>query len=320
MSVTALEAPPSGSPQDVPLSRNVPRPKSAYARRRELWGFLFVLPVILFLVLVILGPLLFGFWISLHSWNPLASLAEAKWVGLKNYQYLLTIDKRFLPSLVNSFYYAIARVIGNVILGLGLALLMNYPKLKGLRVWRIALFLPMATSPVVLAQIWANMFHKDFGIINAFTGLAGFPAVGWLVNPDTALAAVIIMGTYQFVGYYAIIYLAGLQGIQEELLEAACLDGASGWQKFWYITFPLLQPVTAFVTVISTINGLQVFDLVYTSTGGGPADATNTVVLQMYKTVFVNSRAGQGAAMAFILFAIVMVLSIIQLRLLKDRS
>jgi len=303
------------------VAPNQPRPgrRISIAQRRERWGFLFVLPVTLFLLIVILGPLLFGFWISLHSWNPLASLTEAKWVGWRNYEFLLTLDKRFLPSLINSGYYAVARVIGNVVIGLALAMLMNYPKLKGLRFWRVALFLPMATSPVVLGHMWANMFHKDFGILNTITGFLGFPAVGWMTNPDTALIAVIIMGTYQFVGYYAIVFLAGLQGIPEEYAEAASIDGANGWQQFWYITLPQLTPVIAFVTVMSTISGLQVFDLVISSTDGGPADATNTVVLQMYKTVFVNGRAGQGAAMAFILFAILMALSVIQLRLLREQ-
>jgi multiple sugar transport system permease protein len=219
--------------------------------------------------------------------------------------------------LTNSLIYAVTRVISNVVLGLALALLMNNKRLKGIRIWRVALFLPIATSPAVLAKIWQALYHKDFGIINAGLEFVGIPGLGWLTNPTTALFAIIIIAMYQYVGYYAIIFLAALQGIPEELIDAGKVDGASALQLFWNITLPYLRPVISFVVVISTIFGLQVFDIVWATTRGGPANSTNTVVLHMYKTVFVNGRAGQGAAMAFMLFAIIMVLAIFQLRLLR---
>jgi multiple sugar transport system permease protein len=275
---------------------------------------------VLFLALVVLMPLTLGFWLSLHSWSPIAGLDSARWVGPGNYSYLLTIDPRFKSALQNSVVYAIARLVGNVVLGLAVALLMNDRRIWGLRGWRVALFLPMATSAAVLGKVWATLFHKDFGILNTALRLFGIPSIGWLTNPSSALLAVIIMGTYQFTGYYTLIFLAGLQGIPEDLLEAARVDGANALRCLWYVTLPLLRPVIAFVVVMSTIGGLQVFDLVYSSTGGGPADATLTVVLQMYRTVFVFGRAGQGLAMAFMLFAIVIVLSIFQLWLLRQKT
>jgi ABC-type sugar transport system permease subunit len=288
-------------------------------RRRNLWGLAFVSPGIIYLLVILIGPLLFGLWISTQKWNPIADLSTAKWVGLANYKYSLTLDQRFLPSLKNSGIYALSRLGTNLVIGLGIALLMNSRRLRGLRAWRIALFLPMATSPVVIAKIWTSAFHKDFGALNVFLNALGLPSLGWL-NPDLALLSVIIMGTYQFTGYYAIILLAALQGIPDELIDAAKVDGASGLRMLWHITLPLLRPVIAFVVVMSTISGLQVFDLVYASTDGGPADATLTTVLYMYRTVFVYGRAGQGAAMAFVLFAIIMVLAVFQLRLLRHQD
>lgn len=293
---------------------------SRVVQRRNRWGPVFVLPAVLFLTLVVLVPLAFGFWLSLHKWNIMASLDTAAWVGVDNYRYLLTVDPRFKPALQNSAIYAVARLVANVVLGLGLALLMNSRRIWGLKAWRVALFLPMATSPAVLGKIWATLYNKDMGILNAALNRFGLPSIGWLTNPSSALWAIIIMGMYQFVGYYAIILLAGLQGIPEDVLEAARVDGADGLRSLWYVTLPLLRPVIAFVVVMSTIGGLQVFDLVYSSTGGGPANATVTVVLQMYRAVFVYGRAGQGVAMAFLLFAIVIVLAMFQLRILRHQS
>ncbi len=285
-----------------------------------MWGLLFVLPAVLYIFVIMVGPILFNFWLSLHKWNPLASLGDAQFIGLDNYEFILTVDQQFLPALRNSGLYAVSRVAGNVVVGLGLALLMNSKRLKGLKLWRIALFLPIATSPAVLAKIWAAMYHKDFGILNRFLELFGFESVGWLTNPDYALWAIIIIALYQYVGYYAIIFLAALQGIPDELIDAARVDGAGAVRLLWNVILPLLRPVIAFVVVISTIYGLQVFDLVWATTGGGPANATNTVVLHMYRNVFVNGRAGMGAAMSFVLFTIVMVLAVFQLKLLSRRA
>lgn len=289
-------------------------------RRRSLIGFLFVLPAVTFLFVVMILPIGFNLWLSLHKWNPLAELSTAEFINFANYNFILNVDTQFGPALGNSIIYAVARVIANVVFGLGLALLLSNKRLRGLKAWRIALFLPIATSPAVLAKIWQALYHKDFGIINAGLELIGVQGVGWLTHPQSALAAIIIMGIYQYVGYYAIIFLAALQGIPEELVDAGRVDGASGLRLLWHIILPQLRPVISFVVVISTIYGLQVFDLVWASTRGGPANATNTVVLHMYRTVFVNGRAGMGAAMAFVLFAIIMVLAVFQLRLLRQRN
>jgi ABC-type sugar transport system permease subunit len=273
-----------------------------------------------YLAIVMVGPIFFNFWLSLHKWNPLAELTDAQWIGFDNYKFILAIDQQFLPALKNSAIYAATRVIGNVVVGLGLALLMNARQLKGLKIWRIALFLPIATSPAVLAKIWMAMYHRDFGILNRFLGIFGFEPVGWLTNPDWALGAIIIIALYQYVGYYALIFLAALQGLPDELIDAARVDGATAARLLWHIILPLLRPVIAFVVVISTIFGLQVFDLVWATTRGGPANATNTVVLHMYRNVFVNGRAGMGAAMSFLLFGIVMVLAVFQLKLLGKQA
>lgn len=284
------------------------------------WGLIFVLPAVLFVAFIIVGPLFFNFWLSLNKWNPLAELSDAKWIGFKNYVYILTIDTKFKEALKISIFYAATRVIGSVSLGLILALLLNHRRLRGLKAWRIALFLPMATSKVVLSRIWYMIYDREYGILNTMLGVFDFQPVGWLTNPDFALPAIAIIGIYQSMGYNAILILAALQGIPDELIDAGLVDGATGPRMLWHIKLPLLKPVLAFVIVISTITGLQVFDLIWATTQGGPANATNSVVLHMYKNVFVNGRAGMGASMAFILFAFILAMSLIQLRLLRRQT
>lgn len=289
-------------------------------RKRKIWGILFILPAVLYIAFVTVGPLFFNFWLSLTQWNPLAPLSAAKFVGIANYRYLFTTDTQFPRSLINSFIFAAARLVLSVGIGLGLALLLNNKRLAGLRAYRVALYLPAAASAVVMSRIWQAMYNKNNGMVNQVIGLLGIKPIGWLTNPDYALLGIIIMSVYASIGYNAIVFLAGLQGIPEDVMDAAHVDGADGWRRLWHITLPLLRPVVAFVSVISIITGLQVFDLVWATTQGGPANATQSVVLLMYKNVFVNNRAGMGAAMAFVLFAIIVVLSIIQLRLLRQRD
>ena len=212
----------------LPNNRVQKASASPLARRKSLIGFLFVLPAVGFLFVVMILPIAFNFWLSLQKWDPLSDLSTAQFINFRNYDYILNIDTNFGPALGNSVIYAVARVISNVVLGLGLALLMSNKRLRGLKLWRIALFLPIATSPAVLAKLWQALYHKDFGIINALLGVVGIPGIGWLNNPSSALVAIIIMAIYQYVGYYAIIFLAALQGISEELLDAARVDGANG--------------------------------------------------------------------------------------------
>lgn len=300
-------------------------PKSHLLRHRTMWAYIFVSMPILGLFVFSLGPILFSGWVSLHDWNMISPVADMPWVGLDNYIYLITQDEVFHKALLNTFTFVIGGVGTNVILGLGFALLLN-SKLHGQKLFRILYFLPVITAPLALGVMFGYIFNRNYGLINSVLVAIGIPRQPFLASPYQALSVIIIMAIYQYVGYYIVIFVAGLQGIPQDYYDAASVDGANGWQSFWKITLPLLRPVMLFVVVTNTIGALQVFDLVYagTSSGagsaGGPANATMTVVLHMYNTAFKFSRMGRASAMAFILFAIILIITIIQLRVLRDRT
>lgn len=309
-----------------PFSRSTHWPRTGLMRRRVLWAYAFISLPILGLVVFFLGPILFTGWISLHDWDMLSPVAEMPWRGLENYLYLLGQDAVFRKALVNSFEFAIAGVAVNTVLGLSLALLLN-SHIRGRTIWRVIYFLPVISAPLALGVIFAFMFNRNYGLINDILVAIGIQRQPFLSNPSQALMVVILIAIYEYVGYYIVIFLAGLQGIPQDYYDAARVDGAGRWQEFWTITLPLLRPVMLFVIVTNTIGALQVFDVVFAATGvggatsaGGPANATMTVVLYMYTTAFTFSRAGRASAMAFILFVIILLITIVQLRLLRDRT
>ena len=294
-------------------------PKSPLMRRRMLWAYIFVGAPILALIVFLLLPIIFSGWVSLHRWDMLSPVNEMPWRGLDNYIFLLTKDPVFIKSLGNTFLFAIGGVGANVILGLGFALLLN-SQIRGRTVWRVLYFVPVITAPLALAVMFSFIFDRNFGVANSIITLLGGQRQPFLTGPDQALLTLIFIAVYQFVGYYIVIFLAGLQGIPEDYYHAAQVDGAGKLQQFRYITLPLLRPVMLFVLVTNTIGALQVFDLVFATTGGAPANSTMTVVLYMYNTAFKFSRMGRASAMAFILFGIILVITVIQLRFLSDRT
>jgi multiple sugar transport system permease protein len=300
--------------------------KGGLMRQRTLWAYVFVLAPLLGLLVFFIGPILFTGWVSLHDWNMIAPPAAMDWRGLDNYTYLLTQDNVFPKALLNTFLFAIGGVSSNVILGLGFALLLN-SRIKGQHIWRVIYFLPVITAPLALGVIFRFIFDRNFGLINDVLIIFGIQRQPFLSNPSQALLTVILIAIYEYVGYYIVIFLAGLQGIPQDYYDAAKVDGANRWQEFWHVTLPLLRPVMAFVVVTNTVGALQVFDLIYSATtaggvgsAGGPANATMTVVVYMYNTAFKFSRMGRASAMAFILFAIIMMITVVQLRLLRDRT
>lgn len=294
-------------------------PKSGLMRRRMLWAYAFIAIPLTWLVLFSLGPILFSGWVSLHQWNMLTPPSDMPFLGLDNYEYIFTRDRVFPKALTNTFLFAIGGVSINVILGLSLALLLN-SKIRGRTIWRVLYFLPVITSPIALAVMFAFMFNRNYGLINNILVQLNLPRQGFLNDPRQAMYVLIAVAVYQYVGYYIVIYLAGLQGIPQDYYDAARVDGAGGWQTFRFITLPLLRPVTLFVVVTNTIGALQVFDLVFATTGGAPANSTMTLVLYMYNTAFKYSRMGRASAMAFTLFAIILFITFLQLRLLRDRT
>jgi ABC-type sugar transport system permease subunit len=287
--------------------------------RRALAGYAFVTPALVLLVVFALAPFLFTLWVSVHEWNMLTPVAEMPYRGLANYRYLVSDDPLFRETFGNTVYYAVGNVGISVVLALGVALILNGPiKLRAF--WRAAFFMPYVTAPVAIAIVWRNMLDANWGMINGLLDRVGLPQQPFLDSLEQAMPSVIGVAIWHGVGYYMIIFLAGLQAIPHDLYEAAKLDGAGTWRLFWSITLPLLRPTLLFVIVVNTLASLQVFDLPFVLTNGGPVNQTNTLVMYMYDTAFRFLRMGRATGMAVMLFAVIFVMTMIQLRLLRERA
>jgi multiple sugar transport system permease protein len=273
------------------------------------WVLFFLAPSAVPLVLFTVAPMISSVWVSLHEWNLISPM---RWVGLANYRTLLTEEDTrtvFWHTLIYCAGYLPLVFAG----GLGLALALNQ-KLAGRSFFRAAYFLPVVTSWVVVALVWKWLLNPTNGLVNTLLGAVGLPQPGWWTDPNWALPAVILSSAWKDLGFVMVIMLAGLQAIPQDVLEAAWADGANGWQRFWRITLPLLSPSTFFVIVISLINGFQVFDQVYVMTGGGPAGSSQVVVGQVYDLTFRYGRAGEASALSWILFAVILLITAVQIR------
>jgi len=275
-----------------------------------LLAYLFLLPTLFGLLFFSLGPVIAGFLISFTNWN---IFLPPQWVGLDNYQTLLTQD---LPRKVfsNTLYYTLVNVPLNMTVALGMALLLNL-RLRGVSFYRAVYFLPVVSSTVAASLIWTWLYSPNFGPINYFLGEIGIKGPPWLASTTWAMPAVIIMSVWKGFGTNMLIFLAGLQGIPQELIEASMIDGANRWQRFWRITWPLLTPTTFFVLVISCIASFQVFEQVFVMTEGGPAYATSVMGLFIYLNAFRYNNMGYAAAAAYILFALILAITLAQLKL-----
>lgn len=278
--------------------------------RNALVGLSFILPNFIGFFFFILIPVAFSFVLSFMEWD---GFTEMKFVGLQNFINLLS-DKTFKVSFFNTVYFTVFTVIITVVLSLAFAILLN-KNIKGRNVFRATLFFPHVASIVAVGVVWNMLFQKDFGPINEmlrFFGATNPP--GWTASVKWAMPAVIIVSIWRGVGYYMIIYLAGLQGIPRELYEASTMDGANGWQKFKYITLPMLTPSTFFVVMMLTISCFKVFDLVYIMTEGGPGQATTLLVNYIYDKAFLAWDYGAASAISMVLFLLVGTITFIQFR------
>jgi multiple sugar transport system permease protein len=235
---------------------------------------------------------------------------DMKWVGLANYKTLFQ-DDIFRKVLWNTLYYSVVSVPLGIMMSLLLAVFLNQ-KLKFMRFYRAAFFMPVISSFVAVAVIWQWIYNPDFGLLNYFLSWFGIDGPSWLTSSVWAMPAIILTSVWKNLGYNMLIFLAGLQGISESYYEAADIDGAKWYTKFWHITVPLLSPTTFFVTVTSIIGSFQVFDAVYLMTQGGPARATSVLVHYIYQTAFQYLDIGYASAMAYILFFLVLIVTLIQ--------
>ena len=283
-----------------------------YRKEEKKWALFFVAPYLIGLLVFWLGPVISSFLISFTDWELVGSPV---WIGFQNYQHLLS-DELFIKSMVNTAYYTVLSVPLKLILSLLLAIAVNQ-KLKGVVVFRTAFFLPHISSMVAVALLWTWIYNTQYGLLNYFLGLFGIPAQNWLGNPKLAMPALVVMSVWKGLGYNMMIWLAALQGIPEDLYEAARIDGANKWQQFKNITVPLLSPTTFLLLILGLIGSFQVFEQSYVMTKGGPAHATYTIVLYIYSNAFEWLKMGYASAMAYILALIIFALTIIQLKYQK---
>lgn len=280
-------------------------------RRREVtaaYGFL--LPNLLGFAVFTFFPVLAALLISFTDWD---LLQPPVWVGLENYRTLFA-DPLFGQVLKNTALYVLGTVPLQMALALAVALALNQ-RIPGQLFFRTAYFMPVVASTVAVALVWRWIFNYDFGLLNSFLYMVGVQdPPNWLGSTRWALPSIIIMSIWQQVGYSMVLFLAGLQGVPQQLYEAAKIDGAGPWARFLFITLPMLSATTFFVLVIGVINSFQVFDQALIMTQGGPANATNTIVYHIYRNAFQFFKMGYASAMAWVLFAIIFAVTLMQFR------
>jgi multiple sugar transport system permease protein len=263
-----------------------------------------------------LFPLVASVALSFFEWSPLTP-DRAAFVGVEHYARALG-EPRFWGALRNTLVFVVGTIPVTTALALGLALLVRRPLPASLRtLFRAGFFVPSVVSMVVISLIWKNLY-SPFGGLNRVLELLGLPAQRWLLDPDLALPAIMAMDVWASAGYYMVLYLAGLETIPDELYEAAELDGAGFWGRLRHVTWPGLKPMTLFILVVNTMRSFQIFVEVLVMTGGGPMRATETVVLYLYDAAFHHFRMGYASAVAYLLFAILAVFSLIELRWLRS--
>lgn len=284
----------------------------AMKRREMLTAYAFILPTFVGFIIFIVGPMLASFVISLFNWN---MLTPPRFVGLANFEQLLS-DVRIGNVYLTTFKLALMIVPTNMLLGLGLAVLLDRHMPAIIRnFFKVSFFFPFVVSSVAVSIIWTFMFHRDLGPLNYYLGLLGISRINWLNSSAYSPTAILIADVWRNVGFYVLVFLGGMQAIPRDFYEAAEVDGANTWKQFRHITLPLLSPTILFLSVISVIGALQIFEQPQILTNGGPGDATRTIVLYLYEQGFRFFNMGYASAIAISLFVIILILTIIQFRL-----
>ena len=276
--------------------------------REAIEAYILILPTIIGLIVFTASPVLASLYYSFTRWN---LLSTPKWQAFDNYIELITEDPLFWITIKNTAYYVLGTVPTGTVLALFLAIALNQ-KIRFVAVYRTIYFLPVVSSVVAISVLWLWLYQSDFGLVNEILRFFGFRGVRWLSSVTWAMPAIMIMSIWHGLGYNIVIFIAGLQGIPQDYYEAATVDGANSWHKFVNITIPLLSPVTFFVLTLSVINSFQVFAQAYVMTRGGPVNATKTIVYYLFQQGFENFHMGYASALAYILFVIIVSLTLFQ--------
>ncbi len=288
------------------------------------WGeetlvaYLFLLPSLVVFAAFVFFPLVFSIYTSFTRWNlPYQPL----FIGLENFRYIFTDTigaPEFLGSIRNSFHYAVGVPL-NIMISLCIALLLNQ-RLRGVSIFRTAYFLPTITSTAAISVVWLWIYHPaDYGLFNSILLKLDLSPLRWLRDPHLAMPSLILMGIWHGMGYNIIIFLAGLQSIPTSLYEAAEIDGAGGWARFWKVTLPLLSPTTFYILVIGIINSLKTFTQMHVMTEGGPLGTTTTITYYLYQQAFENFTMGRASAVACVLLTMLFIFTLIQFKVVGSR-
>jgi multiple sugar transport system permease protein len=280
----------------------------------HLAGWAFVAPAVLLISVFALVPIGWSLLLSLQASN---LLAPAHYIGLANYK-ALTKDPQFRSAIGHTIVYTAVFVPVSVIGALGLAVALNR-KIRGIRFYRLAVFVPVVTSTVATGIVFLWLLDPTFGLVNYVLHALGLPQQKFLQDPNQALYCIVAMTVWGWLGFDVIVYLAALQGIPQDLLEASAIDGASKWATFRSVVLPLLSPATLFLVVWSTINAMQLFDEIYVTTRGGPLGSTTVIVYYLYQQAFQFFNAGYGAAIAYVLFIGILIVTLFQLWVSRKR-
>jgi len=297
---------------------SVPAMSSAQRRRRR-WHkrvtpYLFILVPMILYVCFTLGPVVISLVMSFTNWDPVRRPA---FVGLANYKELFTKDRVFWPALRNTAQYVLEVVPLQLIIALIVATIVMEKWFRFTTLTRTMYFMPVVVSEISIAMIWTVLYHPTYGVFNSILKDIGMKPVNWLGSRNTVLHALAFMAVWRSMGYYMVIFMAGLSGIPYELYEAAALDGANKNQSFWRVTLPLLRPTILFALVIACIGSFQVFGSIYLMTGGGPSYASTVITWLIYDRGLRSFRMGYGSAIAWVLFSVIFILGLAQIKLFQ---
>lgn len=271
-------------------------------------AWIFVFPALLGMLIFIIIPIFFSFGLSFAKWDLLNPI---QFVGLDNYKEIFT-EPLFGKILLNTVVFALATSFFGVIIPLILAAIMN-SKIRGADFFKTAYFLPFITPMIVIGIVWEWIFDPNIGLLNKVLQVH----INWLYDPHWAMPALILVSVWKLIGYNMIIFLSGFSGISNSMFETAKIDGANPVETFFYVTIPLLSPTIFFVVIITAVSSFQIFDLIYLMTQGGPLDSTNVLVYAIYKNAFEYFNAGKASAIAYVLFVIILVLTLLQWNMRK---
>lgn len=287
------------------------------ALKRDYAGYIYILPATLFVLIFAILPIGMSTYYSFTKFNVIQA---PTWLGLENY-FSLIEDPYMQAAIVNTLIYtAIVVPLTTIFSMMIAALITSRKRTVFIDFVKSSMFIPVISSMILVGTLWRIMYNPQMGLINQMLNFVGIDSVNWLGKSASALPCVCVVGIWKNVGYFMVIYIAAILEIPQDLYEAASIDGASAWKQFRYITFPMLRSITFLVVILCTIWSFQVFDLVYTMTGGGPGKSTVTLVYIIYNSAFRDYKMGYACAMAMFLFAIIIVISVLQQLILSERK